>query len=134
VDDLTKIILTAAGTLTVALVGALVGAWLQSRREHRRWIRERRLDAYALFFDRAMDIHRRMGFEPLGFEDWNALFEALSRVHLLGDGPVLVAAYAARDALNEARDDVGRTAATETAGKALDDFAVAARHAVGARL
>jgi hypothetical protein len=38
--------------LTIA--GALIGAWLQGRREHKRWMRERRLDAYRNFLG-AMD-------------------------------------------------------------------------------
>lgn len=37
------------GALGAALLG-LLGAWIQSRREHERWLREERLKAYAAFF------------------------------------------------------------------------------------
>ena len=48
----------------LALGGGLLGAWIQGRREHRRWIREQRFDA----FQRALRLieHKRgLGFEPV---------------------------------------------------------------------
>ena len=33
----------------LALIGGLVGAFIQAGREHRKWLRERRLDAYLKF-------------------------------------------------------------------------------------
>ncbi|WP_395640347.1 hypothetical protein [Pseudolysinimonas sp.] len=36
------------GALGAAVIG-LLGAWIQSRREHRRWVRERRFEAHLAF-------------------------------------------------------------------------------------
>jgi hypothetical protein len=36
------------GALGAAILG-LVGAWIQSRREHQKWLRERRYEAYKAF-------------------------------------------------------------------------------------
>jgi NhaP-type Na+/H+ or K+/H+ antiporter len=40
---------TALGGATVAVIGGLVGAWIQSRREHAKWVRERRFESYVAF-------------------------------------------------------------------------------------
>lgn len=47
-DDLVPVIVGAL----LALVGGLLGAWIQGRREHSRWVREQRFQAYqrALLF------------------------------------------------------------------------------------
>lgn len=133
-DDLTKIILTAAGTLAVAVVAALVGAWVQSRRERDKWLREQRLDAYTTFIRRALAIHRRMGMMPVPVEEWIDHYDTIARLHLLGDSRTLAAAYAVRDALHAGKDDNGRTPATEAGGVAIDNFAEAARKALGVEL
>lgn len=45
VDPLLSLLVGAFGA---ALLG-LIGAWIQSRREHRKWLRERRYEAYRAF-------------------------------------------------------------------------------------
>lgn len=39
--------LAALGGVLLTIIATLVGAWIQSRREHRVWLRDRRLEAYA---------------------------------------------------------------------------------------
>ena len=48
----------------LALVGGLIGAWVQGRREHSRWVREQRFEAYqrALRFIERM---RGLGYDPV---------------------------------------------------------------------
>lgn len=46
------------GASTAALIG-LLGAWIQSRREHGKWLRERRLEAYRAFMI-DMDTYKRL--------------------------------------------------------------------------
>jgi hypothetical protein len=48
---------TALGGAVVAVVGGLIGAWLQGRREHRKWIREKRLLRYDAVLDAAAEAH-----------------------------------------------------------------------------
>ena len=40
-------LLSIFGGVAVTVVAGLVGAWIQGRREHRRWLRERRLEAWS---------------------------------------------------------------------------------------
>lgn len=46
IDPLLSLLVGALGAATLTVVGGFVGAWVQSRREHSRWIREERLVAY----------------------------------------------------------------------------------------
>jgi len=46
-DDLTKILLTAGGTLTVGLVVGIVTWAVQSYKEHAKWVREKRYELYS---------------------------------------------------------------------------------------
>ncbi|WP_434970378.1 hypothetical protein [Microbacterium sp. bgisy207] len=48
----------------LALGGGLLGAWIQGRREHRRWIREQRFDAYQRAL-RLIEHIRGLGFDPV---------------------------------------------------------------------
>ena len=50
VDPLFSLLVGALGASVIGLVGAWIGAALQARREHERWLREERLKAYAGFF------------------------------------------------------------------------------------
>lgn len=43
-------LLTVLGTLGITAFGALIGAYIQSVREHTQWKRERKYEAYMLFF------------------------------------------------------------------------------------
>lgn len=49
-DDVTRVLLVALGGAAVAALAGLFGAWIQSRREHAKWVRERRYDAFTRFF------------------------------------------------------------------------------------
>ena len=65
-DDLVPVVVGAL----LALVGGLLGAWIQGRREHRRWVREQRFEAY----QRALRFVERM--RTVGTDDLsNALVE-----------------------------------------------------------
>lgn len=43
-------------TVVLTIVAGLVGAWIQSRREHTRWLREERLAAYIAFLTVVYDL------------------------------------------------------------------------------
>lgn len=45
-DPTAQILLTVFGAALVTALAGFAGAWLQGRREHARWVRERRYDAY----------------------------------------------------------------------------------------
>ena len=49
VDPLFLALVSMLGGLAVTVIAAFVGAWIQSRREHAKWLREKRYDAYAEF-------------------------------------------------------------------------------------
>lgn len=49
IDPTTLALLSIFGGVIVTALVGLIGAWIQSTREHSRWIRERRLDAYIRF-------------------------------------------------------------------------------------
>lgn len=51
-----------SGASTAAVIG-LLGAWIQSRREHSKWLRERRFEAYRDFMV-DMDAFRRLRSQP----------------------------------------------------------------------
>jgi len=46
IDPTFQILLTVFGAALVTALAGFAGAWLQGRREHARWVRERRYDAY----------------------------------------------------------------------------------------
>lgn len=48
----------------LALVGGLIGAWVQGRREHSRWVREQRFEAYQRAL-RFIERIRALGFDPV---------------------------------------------------------------------
>lgn len=45
IDPTVLALLTIFGSVTVTVLVGLIGAWLQSKREHARWLRERRYEA-----------------------------------------------------------------------------------------
>jgi hypothetical protein len=49
IDPLVSLLVGALGASVIGLIGALFGAWIQGRREHRKWLRERRYEAYRTF-------------------------------------------------------------------------------------
>jgi hypothetical protein len=46
-DPLAVSLLSIFGAVTITFIGTLIGAGIQGRREHWKWIRERRFDAYS---------------------------------------------------------------------------------------
>jgi len=83
------------GALGAALIG-LLGAWIQSRREHARWIREQRFDAYRDFFRVA---ERLAQIPDVDIEDGEQEFmdrfrSAIGTVRLVGPERVVRAATA----------------------------------------
>ncbi len=49
IDPLLSLLIGAFGASLLTVVGGLIGAWIQSVREHRKWLRERRFEAYRDF-------------------------------------------------------------------------------------
>lgn len=49
--DPTLLALIPIGTVILTIIAGLVGAWIQGRREHKRWLREERLAAYVSFLN-----------------------------------------------------------------------------------
>lgn len=46
IDPTAQVLLTIFGAALVTALAGFAGAWLQGRREHARWVRERRYEAY----------------------------------------------------------------------------------------
>jgi hypothetical protein len=100
IDPLVSLLIGAVGA---ALIG-LFGAWIQSRREHSRWVRERRYDAYLSFLV-LNDKHTsesRLNVGPKNDKQIAVAVEplsiAISTISLLGPERALDAARVLRDA------------------------------------
>ena len=48
---------TALGGAAIAVAGGLVGAWIQGRREHKMWLRQKRFDLYNGLLEAAAVAH-----------------------------------------------------------------------------
>ncbi|HEY4237415.1 MAG TPA: hypothetical protein VGM45_08780 [Gaiellaceae bacterium] len=80
-----------SGALAAALIG-LLGAWIQSRREHFRWVREQRLSAYLAY---ARETERILTKPYRGApEDAERAQAATAALRLLGPTAVFDAAFA----------------------------------------
>jgi hypothetical protein len=102
VDPLVSLLI---GALGAALLG-LFGAWIQSRREHSRWIRENRMVAYREFLGQAEQLQTAED-RPMTERDEDqlvALYSALATVRLLGPDDVYAAAVSFLTAGVEAID------------------------------
>jgi hypothetical protein len=85
--DLSVILLTALGGAIVAALAGLLGAWLQSRREHDMWVRERRFEAYTLYMQVAQRYNVKLSGKTESLDDEVFLDEMISAeaaVDLLG--------------------------------------------------
>ncbi|MCA0215946.1 MAG: hypothetical protein LCH43_01175 [Actinobacteria bacterium] len=106
VDPLLSLVVGAFGAAVIGVVGALLGAWIQSRREHSRWLRELRVEAYGEFL-RLVNLMPSLA--PTGGKEpsvWHITGEAnlaafhrdqmnaVSTIALLGPEDVEKAAYA----------------------------------------
>lgn len=49
IDPLIALLVGAFGAALLTVIGGLIGAWIQSVRDHRKWLRERRFEAYRDF-------------------------------------------------------------------------------------
>jgi hypothetical protein len=49
IDPLFALLIGAFGAASLTVIGGLIGAWIQSIGEHRKWLRERRFEAYRDF-------------------------------------------------------------------------------------
>ena len=93
VDPLVSLLVGALGAATLTVTGGLVGAIVQHRREHTRWLREQRLSAYLDFLrlaDRITTMPRLASEDGIKF--LNDLQTATASLRLLGPKSVLGAA------------------------------------------
>lgn len=80
------------GALGASLLG-LLGAWIQSRREHVRWVREQRFAAYNGLMKLAERVRSRDPSDAAEDAEYlENLFRALGTLRLVGPGAVLEAA------------------------------------------
>lgn len=90
VDPLLSLLIGALGAALIGLLGALI----QSRREHARWIREQRLAAYLAY---ARESERILSDSPSGFGGHASVLDAqaaTATLRLLGPERVFEAAFA----------------------------------------
>lgn len=116
-DDITKIVITAISTLTGALVVGIVTWTVQARREHSKWVRERRFELYSEISNLTSHYFTHSEL-PLGsYEQVSAEYEkihaALSRLDFMG--PSSISAYGvdmllAADALRPKPGETDRSA------------------------
>lgn len=52
-------LLAGIGGALIGLMGVAIGAWLQSRREHQRWLRDQKLSAAIAFIGGTGDLYQR---------------------------------------------------------------------------
>lgn len=140
-DPLLYLVAGAFGASLVALAGGLFGAWLQSRREHSRWVREQRHAAY-LDSIRAIEVMIQTwpkdGKPPV--ERYEAVRAALAHVMLLGPDTVkdaILEFLSASNWSNALRNQDGldeqREKATDDLYAARDEVMRAARKVLGIR-
>jgi len=86
VDPLVSLLVGALGASLIGLVGAWIGAAFQSRREHKRWVREQRLEVYRALLAVADNAQEGiMSTTSTAFRKYmSALVVAQSAVVLLG--------------------------------------------------
>ena len=101
------------GALGASLLG-LLGAWIQSRREHERWVREQRFAAYNSLMKLAERVRSRNSADADGdAEYFSQLFQALGTLRLVGPAAVLQAARAFGEAAT-AYENLGLSEDSET--------------------
>lgn len=122
-DPTALAILSIFGGAALTVIAGFIGAWIQSRREHVRWVRERRFDAYTAadaVLTRMEGIERRiaMATDPIEREalarrlddiSRDDMPDPISRLNLLGPAAVV----AAKEAYQAAKDDDARATAAK---------------------
>jgi hypothetical protein len=100
VDPLLYVLAGALGAAGLTAVAGFIGAWINSRRDHKRWEREQRLDAYRGFLRMTEQVWPMQSKEQA---DWrahqDAMSSALGEVTLVGPNEVLTAATVYLDAV-----------------------------------
>ncbi len=134
VIDPTLIVLLPIIGVIATILGGLLGAWIQGRREHRKWLRERRFDAYTVVdtaLTRIEILLRRASSEPDRAAEYrraadeitlHELPDVLSRLNLVGPDSVITAKNEYRSAVAEGDEDalnVTSTAFIQAMRKAL---------------
>jgi len=83
-------LLAGIGGALIGLIGVAIGAWLQSRREHQRWLRDQKLRAAIDFIGGTGDLYQRRrqlrseGSSVIdGQAAWVRLQDGRSALHLL---------------------------------------------------
>lgn len=87
VDPLWALLIGAFGAALLTVIGGLIGAWIQAVREHRKWLRERRFEAYLDFMNGMSELSEIADIEPNleNAERIKTMAEALTR-RLLSSG------------------------------------------------
>lgn len=89
VDPLLALLVGALGAAVLTTAAGFLGAWLQSRREHDRWVREQRLAAYNDFMRVADRVPKAASKAAATYGD--ELKESLATLTLLGPDSVIAA-------------------------------------------
>lgn len=94
IDPLFALLIGAFGAALLTVSGGLIGVWVQSIREHRKWLRERRFEAYLEFMTDMAQISNVLRAEPTAanaeklkakLEDWSdAMDRSMDSVSILG--------------------------------------------------
>ena len=94
-------LLAGIGGALIGLMGVAIGAWLQSRREHQRWLRDQKLRAAIDFIGGTGDLYQRrrqLRSEGSSIIDgqaaWVRLQDGRSALHLLCEASTVDAAEA----------------------------------------
>lgn len=134
VDPLVSLLV---GALGAALLG-LLGAWIQSRREHARWIREQRLAAYLDYIRliERMPYLTKVDEETLAFID--SLTASVATLRLVGpravfDAGVALSQAAIRDAGFSSEPGIERDPKMAGFKTARDTLVAAAQRELGIR-
>jgi hypothetical protein len=102
--DLGSVAFGAFGAALLSVIAGFVGAYIASRREHAKWVRQERYSAYATY----MGLLERLPTVKMSVADlefMSQIVSATAAVRLLGSREVVEAADAAtREALASAKD------------------------------
>jgi len=141
IDPTLYLIAGAFGASIVGLMGGVVGAWIQSRREHSRWVRELREKAYRELLS-VIGLNRLTedGRRDSNSEADRRTSEALAAIRLVGPNSVEEAATRYVEMYDEMRRTTIKGGPNLTAEKArkmtgiVREFQIASRRALGIRV
>lgn len=118
IDPLVALLVGAFGAAALTVGGGFLGAFLQHRREHERWIREQRFDAYRDFLSGAERMTTWVATSSTQ-EVLRDTQRAIAAVRLLGPDDVIEAAIEHGMAAGE----LGKAAANSALGSPVHDKA-----------